>query len=78
MDVGGSSVVFNAPASDDDGRPRSTDGLQVARRVVATLSTARRLELPAYSFVDAVALLARAGETLPRIRDPQRRRLAEL
>jgi len=77
VELGGRELTFNAPAADDDGRPRSTDGLDVARRLVAALAE-RPLEQPAFAFVDAALLLARAGEPWPAFADPERRALAAL
>ncbi len=73
---GGDRVVLNEPRSDDDGRPRSTDGVAVARRLVETLG-GRPVALP-YTFVDAVLVLAHAGEELPSCADPDRQRVAAL
>ncbi|MDQ3338054.1 MAG: hypothetical protein M4D80_23055 [Myxococcota bacterium] len=73
----GGAVTLNAAISDDDGRPRSTDAIDVARRVLA--STAEQpIDPRALAFVEAVVVLARAGEPLPRIGNAQRRAVAEL
>jgi hypothetical protein len=75
----GSAIVLNKPRTDDDGRKRSRDGLEVARRLVDDRARdERELELPAFPFVDAVFLLARAGESIPAIDNPRRRRLAAM
>jgi hypothetical protein len=75
---GGAHVVLNEPHSDDDERPRSRDGLEVARRLVAKLACATDLEDPAYTFIDAALLSARSGDALPHIVDSRRRMLAGL
>ncbi len=77
IEVGGQRVTFNAPHSDDDGKPRAADGHDVARRLLIALCE-RELEVPAFPFVDSTMLLARAGESLPMMTDPQRRALATL
>ena len=70
-------VTLNAPISDDDGRPRSTDALDVARRLLASTS-AQELDARAFAFVEACVVLARANEPLPAITDARRRAVAEL
>ncbi|MCA9639958.1 MAG: hypothetical protein KC492_04660, partial [Myxococcales bacterium] len=75
---GASRVVLNEPRQDDDGRPRSPDGLDVARRLLAKLAPQRSLEEPAYTFVEAALLAARAGDSLPAFASTRRGLLAEL
>ena len=76
---GNDSIVLNQPRSDDDGRKRSTDGLAVARTLIAALvKEDRELRFPAYPFIEAVLLVARAGDKLPRIKDGRRNRLADM
>lgn len=75
--TGDGAITLNAPISDDDGRPRSTDALDVARRVLAS-TAAHELDPRGYAFVEAALVLARAGEALPRITHPNRRAIAEL
>lgn len=70
-------VVLNAPRSDDDGRPRSTDGVAVARRLLETLG-GRPVQGVPYGFVDAALLLAHAGESPTSCADPDRARIAAL
>jgi hypothetical protein len=76
--IGDDLVALNQPRSDDDGKKRSRDGLDVARRLVKTLADEDRLELPAFPFIEAALLLARAGDKPRRFKSSQRRRLADM
>lgn len=73
----GGWLTLNAAQSDDDGGMRSRDGLAVARRLI-TSTGATELDPRAFAFVDAVRLLALAGEPTGEIADPRRRAVAEL
>ncbi len=75
---GRDQVVLNEPRSDDDGRPRSTDGLAVARRFLEACGD-RPLEAPLpLSFVDAAMVAARAGDSMPSFGDEARTKLGLL
>lgn len=75
---GRDQVVLNQPRSDDDGRPRSTDGLAVARRFLDDCKD-RPLEMPdPISFVDAAMVAARAGDSMPAFVDERRTKLGAL
>jgi hypothetical protein len=75
--TGDGAVTLNAPISDDDGRPRSADALDVAGRVLASTG-AQELDTRGFAFVEACVVCVRAGQDLPRMSNPQRAAIAGL
>lgn len=76
-EVDGTAIKFNAPVDDDDGRPRSTDGLDVAHRLIESVR-AHDLDARAFAFVDAALLAARAEASFPAMADPRRQAILDL
>jgi len=77
IESAGSVVTLNQPVSDDDGRPRSRDGLAVARAVLDAVRE-QPMEPRAFAFIDAALLVGREKQPAPAMRHPQRQAVLDL
>ena len=77
IESAGSVVTLNQPVSDDDGRPRSTDGVAIARGVLEAVRE-QPMDPRAFAFIDAALLLGREKAATPAMRHPQRQAVLEL
>ncbi|HEX7702223.1 MAG TPA: hypothetical protein VF403_15905 [Kofleriaceae bacterium] len=77
IESAGTVVTLNQPVSDDDGRPRSTDGVAIARGVLEAVRE-QPMDPRAFAFIDAALLLGREKAATPAMRHPQRQAVLEL
>jgi len=70
------SDIQHVRTSDDDSLPRSTDGVDVAQRLLD--AAIGPLYLPAYPFVEAVLLAVRSGSKVRTFADRRRRKVVDL
>lgn len=77
IESAGSVVTLNQPVSDDDGRPRSSDGVAIARGVLEAMRE-HPMDARAFAFIDAALLLGREQQPVPAMRHPQRQAVLAL
>ncbi|MEO8843333.1 MAG: hypothetical protein ABI591_12885 [Kofleriaceae bacterium] len=77
IESAGAVFTLNQPVSDDDGRPRSTDGVAVARGVLEAVRE-QAMDARAFAFIDAALLLGREHQPVPAMRYPQRQAVLDL